>query len=81
LYEAPASGLFSHRKCYALAATRQIAARLRSTSSALLAHDVTLIRIAARPCHAVPPHQLVPAACTAAITRRVRASSPNATTT
>ncbi|MCB0110918.1 MAG: hypothetical protein KDE53_33590, partial [Caldilineaceae bacterium] len=46
--------LTSHR------ATRTIAAKLCSTSSAVVAHEETLIRIAARPCQTVPPHQQVP---------------------
>lgn len=41
-------------------ATRSIAARLRSTSASVVAHDDTLIRMAARPCQRVPPHQQVP---------------------
>ena len=39
---------------------RSIAGRLRSTSSSVVAHEETLIRIAARPCQTVPPHQQVP---------------------
>ena len=39
---------------------RSIAARLISTSSSVVAQDDTLIRMAARPCHSVPPHQHVP---------------------
>ena len=41
-------------------ATRMIAAMLRSTSSSRVAQDETLMRIAVRPCHTVPPHQHVP---------------------
>ena len=37
-----------------------IASRLRSTSSLVVAQLETLIRIAAWPCHWVPPHQQVP---------------------
>ena len=50
-------------------ATRTIAAKLRSTSSSVVAQDDTLTRIAARPCQTVPPHQQVPSAWTAATTR------------
>jgi hypothetical protein len=39
---------------------RKIAARLRSTSSSVVAQQDTLMRMAARPCHSVPPHQQVP---------------------
>ncbi len=46
-------------------ARRTMAASERSTSSSVVAHDETLMRIAARPCHTVPPHQQVPSACTA----------------
>lgn len=41
-------------------ATRRIASRLRSMSASVVAHDDTLMRIACRPCHTVPPHQHVP---------------------
>jgi hypothetical protein len=37
-----------------------IASRLRSTSSSVVAQEETLIRIAVRPCQVVPPHQQVP---------------------
>src|SRR5207248_5740061 len=62
-------------------ATRSIAARLRSTSSSVVAHEETLMRMAVRPCHTVPPAQHVPSACTPAITRRVSSASPNDTST
>jgi hypothetical protein len=62
-------------------AAANIAARLRSTSSSVVAQDETLMRIAVRPCHTVVPHQQVPSACTAAATRRVAAASPNETST
>ena len=62
-------------------AMRIIAARLCSTSCSVVAQDETLMRIAVRPCHTVPPHQQVPSACSAAITRRVAASSPKRTST
>jgi len=58
---------------------RIIAARLRSTSSCVVAHDETLMRIAVRPCQTVRPAYQVPSACTAATTRRVVSSSPNET--
>jgi len=58
-----------------------MAARLCSTSSVVVAHEETLIRIAARPCQTVAPHQQVPSVCTAAITARVVASSPKLTST
>ena len=61
--EAPASGLERPERRAA------IAARLRSTSSSVVAHDDTLMRIAVRPCQTVPPHQHVPSACTPATTR------------
>ncbi len=41
-------------------AARSMASRLRSTSSSVVAHDDTLIRMAVRPCQTVPPHQQVP---------------------
>lgn len=44
------------------AATLPIAATLRSASWSVVCQDDTLIRIAARPCHTVPPHQQVPSA-------------------
>jgi hypothetical protein len=31
-----------------------------STSSSVVAQDETLMRMAVRPCHTVPPHQQVP---------------------
>src|SRR5215510_2753346 len=43
-------------------AIRMIASKLRSTSSSVVAHEETLMRIAARPCQIVPPHQQVPSA-------------------
>src|SRR5215510_5320876 len=58
---------------------RIIASKLRSTSSSVVAHEETLMRIAARPCHTVPPHQQVPSAWIASITRRVVSSSPKET--
>ena len=50
-------------------AARSIAARLSSTSSSVVAHDETLMRMAVWPCQTVPPHQQVPSAWIAAITR------------
>ena len=45
-------------------ATRTIASTLRSTSASVVAHELTLIRIAVRPCHTVMPAQHVPSSCT-----------------
>jgi hypothetical protein len=42
----------------------RMAARLCSTSSSVVTQFDTLIRIAVRPCHCVPPHQQVPSRCT-----------------
>src|SRR5438132_4734966 len=61
------------------AATLPIAATLRSASWSVVCQDDTLIRIAARPCHTVPPHQQVPSAWTRAMTRRVVSSGPKLT--
>jgi hypothetical protein len=58
-----------------------IASALVSTSSAVVIHDETLIRIAYRRCQTVPPHQHVPSRWTASITALVRASLPNETST
>jgi len=44
------------------AATRSIASKLRSTSSSVVAHDETLMRMAVRPCQTVAPAQHVPSA-------------------
>ena len=62
-------------------ATRIIASRLRSTSSSVVAHDETLIRIAVCPRHMVAPAQHVPSAWIAAIMPRVVSASPNETST
>src|SRR6185312_44561 len=62
-------------------ATRSMASRLRSTSSSVVAQLLTLMRMAVRPCHTVPPHQQVPSFCKAVMTRRVRSASPKATST
>ncbi len=56
-------------------AIRSIASKLLSTSASVVAHDETLIRIAARPCQTVGPHQHVPSSWIAAITARVVSSS------
>jgi hypothetical protein len=64
-----------------LAALRSIDSRLCSTSSSVVAHDETLIRIAVLPCQTVPPHQQTPSAWISSITRRVVSASPNATST
>src|SRR3546814_11987789 len=58
-----------------------MAAAELSTSASLVAQELMLIRIAARPFQVVPPHQQVPSSWIAAMTRCVRASSPKATTT
>jgi hypothetical protein len=52
----------AHTPAWWLAAIRSIVARLRSTSSSVVAHDDTLIRMAFCPCQTVPPHQQVPSA-------------------
>src|SRR3546814_14109825 len=58
-----------------------MAAAELSTSASLVAQELMLIRIAARPFQVVPPHQQVPSSWIAAMTRCVRASSPKATNT
>src|SRR5436853_139332 len=58
-----------------------MAARLRSTSASVVAHDETLMRIAVWPCQSVPPHQQVPSLWTRAITSRVRSALPKDTST
>jgi hypothetical protein len=58
-----------------------IATKLRSTSSSVVAHEQTLIRIAVRPCQTVPPHQQVPSSWTAWITRVVASGDPKDTST
>src|SRR5207244_13196537 len=62
-------------------ATRTMASRLRSTSASVVAQLETLMRIAVRPCHTVPPHQHVPSSWIPAITRRVVSGEPNDTST
>ena len=64
-----------------LAAAFAAAAQIPLASASVVAYDDTLIRIASRSCHCVPPHQHTPAACTAAMTRVVWRSSPNDTRT
>jgi hypothetical protein len=39
---------------------RRIASTDLSTSASVVAHEITLTRIAVRPCHTVAPHQHVP---------------------
>ena len=57
------SSTLSGRRSYdVVRATRRIASRLFSTSSAVVAQDDTLIRIAGQPCHTVVPHQQAPSA-------------------
>src|ERR1017187_5214770 len=58
-----------------------IAARLRSTSSFVVAQDETLIRIAVCPCHLVDPHQQVPSAWRRSMVRNVRSAEPKETNT
>jgi hypothetical protein len=62
-------------------AARMIAAELRSTSSSVVAHEQTLIRIAVSPCRTVPPHQQVPSSWTAWTTRMVTSAGPKDTST
>ena len=63
------------------AAQRSMATRLFSTSSSVVAHELTLMRIAGWPCHTVPPHQHVPSDWIEAIVRCVVSASPNDTST
>jgi hypothetical protein len=58
-----------------------MASMLRSTSSSVVAHEHTLMRIAVCCCHTVTPHQQVPSLCSTSMTRLVRAASPNVTST
>src|SRR4051812_10142158 len=62
-------------------AIRRIAAMDRSTSASVVAHEITLTRIAVCPCQTVAPHQQVPSSWMATITRRVRSGSPKDTRT
>jgi hypothetical protein len=50
-------------------------------STSVVAQELTLMRIAARPRQVVPPHQHVPLSWTKSMTRLVLSSSPKATTT
>ena len=68
-------------KCQAVRQAARTAAIERLISSSLVRHELTLIRIAARPRQVVPPHQQVPPSWIKLIMRLVRSSSPNATTT
>src|SRR5262245_57280826 len=63
------------------AAARRMASALFSMSASVVAQEQTLMRIAVRFCQTVTPHQQVPSACTASITRRVRSGPPNDTRT
>jgi hypothetical protein len=54
---------------------------LASLSSWLVLQPLTLTRMARCPCQVVGPHQLVPSACTAAITASVRVAGPKDTST
>ena len=58
-----------------------MASRLRSTSSSVVIHELTLMRIAVRPFQTVSPAHIVPSSWMAPITHRVRLSSPNETST
>jgi K+ transporter len=58
-----------------------MALRLRSTSSAVVAQELTLIRIAVRPFHSVMPHQQVHSASISSMKQRVRLASPKRTIT
>lgn len=58
-----------------------MAARLRSTSSSVVAQDETLIRSAAFPRHAVPPHQRVPSRWTPGMACLVNLLLPKETST
>ena len=60
---------------------RRIASTLRSTSASVVAQEETLMRMAARPCHSVGPHQQVPSSCMPAITRPVVSGEPKDTST
>ena len=55
-----------------------MAATERSTSSAVVAQELKLMRMAARPRQVVPPHQQVPASWISAMTRRVLPDDGNA---
>jgi len=80
-----ARDLGDHRFCTpefdSIAAMSNMATRLRITSASVVAQEETLIRMALRPFHTVPPHQHVPSAWIACITRSVVTSSPNDTST
>jgi hypothetical protein len=62
-------------------ATRNIASKLLSTSASVVAQEDTLMRMAWRPCHTVPPHQHVPSSWMPAIARAVTSGAPNDTST
>src|ERR1051325_7029203 len=62
-------------------ARRMIASALRSTSAVVVAQELTLMRIAVRPCQTVTPAQQVPSAWMASITRLVLSASPKVTRT
>ena len=76
-----ANGGWPRRADYSSAAALSIAAKLRSTSSVVVAHDDTLMRIAVFPCHTVEPHQQVPSACSRAMVRSVFSGVPKETST
>ena len=58
-----------------------MASRLRSTSTAVVAQEATLMRMAVRPCQVVGPHQQVPSCWIRSITRSVVPASPKETST
>ena len=59
----------------------RMAARLASTSAAVVAHDDTLMRMAGRPCQSVPPQPARAVGLHRPRSRRVVSSSPNDTST
>jgi len=68
------------RRTYSSAAL-SMEAKLRSTSSLVVAQEDTLMRMAVWPCHTVEPHQQVPSACRRAMVARVFSAEPNETKT
>src|SRR6516225_1971895 len=81
LREAGAGVSAGYFRALSAAAIRSMAARLRSTSSSVVAHDDTLMRLAVWPCQTVPPQQQVPSDWMAPMTRRVVSASPKDTRT
>ncbi len=58
-----------------------MAERLASTSASVVAQDETLMRMAVRPCHSVPPPQQMPSCWMRSMTARVFSGVPNDTST